>query len=97
MAQDSPGEAVEPPSPPGWTVEGASFAKRFSFGGFAEALAFMVEVGLHCEKVGHHPDWANSYDRVSVRLTTHDAGQVTEKDWALARHMDAVYGRSHRA
>lgn len=85
-------QAPEPP--PGWTLEGGRIAKTFRFPTFPQALAFMVEVGLFCETTDHHPDWSNSYNRVAVTLTTHDAGGVTDKDIALARHMDAVHARS---
>jgi 4a-hydroxytetrahydrobiopterin dehydratase len=74
-------------------TSGNSIGKTYNFRGFAEALGFMVEVGLFCETTNHHPDWTNVYSRVAVELTTHDAGRVTEKDIALARHMDAVYAR----
>lgn len=83
--------------PAGWTADEASWRRTYRFASFAEALAFMVEIGTYCEKVDHHPDWSNSYDRVAVTLTTHDAGGVTDKDRQLARRMDAVFGRSSRA
>lgn len=79
--------------PAGWTLNGGRLKQSFRFGGFAQALAFMVEVGLFCEKADRHPDWTNSYNRVDVVLTTHDAGRVTDKDLALARHMNAVFER----
>ena len=57
------------------------------------ALAFMVRAGFEAEVVNHHPDWTNVYNRVSVRLTTHDAGgRVTDKDFELARRFDAAAG-----
>ena len=83
--------------PPGWAAEGDRIARTFKFRSFPEALAFMVEVGLFCEATSHHPDWTNVYNRVAVALTTHDSGRVTEKDIALARHMDAVYARGREA
>jgi 4a-hydroxytetrahydrobiopterin dehydratase len=79
--------------PAGWSSDDKRIAKVFAFRTFAEALAFMVEVGLYCERVDHHPDWKNVYNKVWVELTTHDAGRVTEKDLALAAHMDAVFLR----
>jgi 4a-hydroxytetrahydrobiopterin dehydratase len=84
-------DVLEPP--PGWSGDRARLSRSYRFAGFPQAMAFMVEVALFCEKTDHHPDWRNSYDRVSVELTTHDAGRVTEKDLALARHMDAVHAR----
>jgi 4a-hydroxytetrahydrobiopterin dehydratase len=79
--------------PDGWSGDEKRRAKCFRFSGFAAALAFMVEVGLYCERVDHHPEWKNIYDKVWVELTTHDAGGVTDKDLALAERMEAVYAR----
>jgi len=53
----------------------------------------MTRIALHAEKHDHHPEWSNVYNRVSIRLTTHDAGGVTTKDLALARVADAAFGR----
>jgi 4a-hydroxytetrahydrobiopterin dehydratase len=72
-------------------------AKCFRFSGFPEALAFMVEVGLYCERADHHPEWRNIYDKVWVELTTHDAGGVTDKDLELAARMETVYARAARS
>ena len=82
--------------PKGWSGDDSRIAKTFHFAGFAEALAFMVEVGLFCERTDHHPEWKNIYNRVWVELTTHDAGKVTEKDLALAAHMDGVFSRGEK-
>ncbi|WP_298428841.1 4a-hydroxytetrahydrobiopterin dehydratase [Rhodoblastus sp.] len=79
--------------PDGWSGDDKRIAKVFEFGSFARALAFMVEVGLYCERVDHHPEWTNIYNRVWVDLSTHSAGGVTEKDLALAAHMDKVFSR----
>ena len=76
---------------PGWTCERAALAKEFKFGSFKEALAFMVRVGFEAEAMDHHPDWTNVYNRVAVRLNTHDAGgKVTAKDVALAEKIQAI-------
>ena len=79
--------------PEGWSGDGQRIAKIFQFRTFAGALAFMVEVGLYCERADHHPEWKNIYNKVWVELTTHDAGRVTERDLALAAHMDQVFSR----
>lgn len=64
----------------------------FQFKNFMEAFSFMTEVAFHAEKQGHHPNWSNVYNKVEFALTTHDAGNtVTEKDWKLAKAIDAVY------
>ena len=79
--------------PGGWSGDAVRIARTYRFASFPQAIAFMVEVSFFCEATNHHPDWTNFYDRVSVEFTTHDAGRVTEKDMALARHMDAVHAR----
>ena len=68
-------------------------AKSFAFRDFAEAFAFMTRVALAAEKADHHPDWSNSWNRVEILLTTHSAGGVTERDFALARAVEAAAGR----
>ena len=76
---------------PGWAFENDALAKTYTFGNFREALSFMVRVGFEAEALNHHPEWTNVYNRVVVRLNTHDAGgKVTEKDCALARRIQAV-------
>jgi 4a-hydroxytetrahydrobiopterin dehydratase len=80
----------------GWSGDETRIAKCYRFSSFGEALAFMVEVALYCERVNHHPEWKNIYDKVWVELATHDAGKVTEKDQALAARMEAVYTRAAR-
>jgi 4a-hydroxytetrahydrobiopterin dehydratase len=79
--------------PHGWSGDDRRIARLFQFKSFAEALGFMVEVGLYCEKADHHPEWKNIYNKIWVELTTHDAGGVTDRDLALAAHMDAVFAR----
>lgn len=76
---------------PGWRRDGDALAKEFKFGSFREAMSFMVRVGFEAEAADHHPDWTNVYNRVAVRLNTHDAGgKVTAKDVALARKIQAI-------
>lgn len=78
-----------------WTLEdgGRAIARRFVFRDFNAAFGFMTQVALHAERHDHHPEWSNVYNRVDMRLTTHDAGGLTERDFALARHCDAVHAR----
>jgi 4a-hydroxytetrahydrobiopterin dehydratase len=79
------------PGLPGWDQAGDALAKEFKFGSFREAMAFMVRVGFEAEAMDHHPDWTNVYNRVAIRLNTHDAGgKVTAKDVALAKKIQAV-------
>lgn len=75
-----------------WRYDFASKAIRrdFKFANFVEAFGFMGRVALLAEKAGHHPDWSNVYNRVSISLSTHDAGGLTEKDIALARAIDRL-------
>lgn len=79
------------PSLAGWTVESDSLAKTFRFASFREAMSFMVRVGFEAEAMDHHPDWTNIYNRVAIRLNTHDAGgKITAKDVALAAKIQAI-------
>lgn len=78
---------------PGWrVVDGTAIERSFRFDGFAAAWAFMSRVALLAEKADHHPDWSNSYDRVTIRLSSHDAGGLTERDAALAAAINAISG-----
>lgn len=74
---------------PGWNREGEHLVRRYKFRDFGHAFAFMTRVALLAEKADHHPEWSNVYDRVDIRLTTHDAGGLTQRDTALAAAIDA--------
>lgn len=69
---------------------GGLLRREFVFVDFAQAFGFMSQLALHAERINHHPEWFNVYHRVSVTLTTHDAGGLTPKDIELARLMDRV-------
>jgi len=76
-------------SPPDWAEVDGRLERDFEFVDFSEAFAFMARVALLAEVHGHHPDWSNSYNRVSIVLTTHDAGDiVTDADRTLAAAID---------
>ena len=77
---------------PDWTLDAdqGAITRSFVFGNFAEAFGFMARMALVSEKLDHHPEWFNVYNRVEVILTTHDAGGVTELDVKLAHFMDAA-------
>jgi 4a-hydroxytetrahydrobiopterin dehydratase len=79
----------------GWTYDEArdAIAKRFSFADFVAAFGFMTQVALEAEKINHHPEWTNVYRHVDIRLTTHDAGGVSELDFALARAIERIVQR----
>ncbi|WP_019938387.1 4a-hydroxytetrahydrobiopterin dehydratase [Bordetella sp. FB-8] len=78
----------------GWTaVDGRdAIAKTFLFKDFNAAFGFMTRAALAAERMDHHPEWFNVYNRVEVVLSTHDAGGVTELDVQLARLMDTLHG-----
>jgi len=79
----------------GWiAVDGRdAIAKQFTFDDFNAAFGFMTRIALMADKMDHHPEWSNVYNKVDVVLTTHDAGGVTDKDIELAAFMDAAAGR----
>ena len=79
---------------PGWReAEGRdAIARTYVFKNFNAAFGFMTRVALVAEKMDHHPEWTNSYKIVSVVLSTHEAGGVTERDVKLARAMDKIAG-----
>ncbi len=79
----------------GWgAVSGRdAISKTFTFQNFNEAFGFMTRAALVAEKMDHHPEWSNVYKTVSVTLSTHDAGGVTELDVKLAEAMDNIAGR----
>jgi len=72
---------------------GKAISKTFAFDDFNAAFGFMARAALVAEKMDHHPDWSNSYDKVVVMLSTHSAGGVTSSDILLAEAMDAISDR----
>lgn len=76
----------------GWRYDEADtvIVRDFKFKDFSAAFGFMARVALAAEKAAHHPEWNNVYNRVTIALTTHDSGGVTEKDMALAKAIDAI-------
>lgn len=79
---------------PGWSVKDGKLHCEFKFKSFVEAFGFMSQVALLAERMNHHPEWFNVYNRVQVSLATHDAGGITEKDLALARSIQALMSAS---
>lgn len=73
-----------------WKFVDKSLEKKFEFLNFSQALGFIVQVGLLAEKSNHHPDLFNTYDKVIIRLSTHDADGVTDKDVSLAKAIDKL-------
>ena len=75
----------------GWEFKDSALVKTFEFDSFREALSYMVRAGFEAEALNHHPDWTNVYDRLVVRLNTHDAGgKVTSKDVELAKRLQKI-------
>ncbi len=82
-------------TPPGWRLadDGKSVSAELEFTSFADAWGFMSEVAIEADKLDHHPEWSNVYNRVAITLTTHDAGGLTARDQALADRIAAALER----
>lgn len=74
----------------GWSVINGKLHKDFVFKDFIEAFGFMSKAALQIEKMNHHPEWFNVYNKVKVDLTTHDAGGITQNDINLARTLNSL-------
>ena len=75
-----------------WTEKDGSLIGTFEFDDFTQAFGFMTRVALVAERMNHHPDWTNCYNRVEIRLTTHDAGNVvTSRDRELAAIIESIF------
>ena len=75
-----------------WRIENEKLRRDFQFADFVAAFGFMTRVALLAEKADHHPEWFNVYNKVRIELTTHDAGGISERDFALAKQIDALLG-----
>lgn len=75
---------------PGWTVEGSSLKRSFEFKNFRAAWTFMEDIAMEADKLDHHPEWSNVYNKVDITLSTHDAGGITEKDIELATFINTA-------
>ncbi len=75
---------------PGWSVVNEKLHKEFQFVSFNQAFGFMTRAAMEIEKMNHHPEWFNVYNRIIVELTTHDAGGITKNDTNLARILDSL-------
>ncbi len=76
--------------PTRWQQHDNAWLAEWVFADFLQAMAFMNEVAVVAHRLDHHPEWSNVYNRVSVRLTTHDAGGLTQRDVALAQAMNQI-------
>jgi 4a-hydroxytetrahydrobiopterin dehydratase len=77
---------------PSWTLVEGKLQRTFRFADFSEAFGFMVRVALAAETLGHHPEWSNVWNRVTIALTTHDLGGLSSLDVELARRIEALVG-----
>ena len=75
---------------PSWIIDNKTIKKEFKFENFIEAFGFMSKVALLSEKIDHHPDWQNTYNKVKINLTTHDKGGITTNDIKLAEAIDKL-------
>jgi len=76
----------------GWLVtkDNRAIVRLFEFGDFIEAFSFMTRVAIYAERTNHHPEWSNVYNRLNIRLTTHDCGGLSERDIGLARQINEM-------
>lgn len=74
----------------GWSVQAGKLHKEYKFPDFSHAIGFIATAAIRIEKLDHHPEWSNVYNRVNIDLTTHDAGGITTKDVALAEMLESL-------
>ncbi len=72
----------------GWNLKDGKLQKSFKFSNFIEAFGFMTRIALEAEKINHHPEWSNVYNSVTINLSTHDVGGITDYDIKLAKIID---------
>jgi len=75
---------------PDWSRDGAAITRSLEFKDFGEAFGFMTRIAILAEKMDHHPEWSNVYNKVEIALTTHDAGGLTTSDTNLASAIDEI-------
>jgi 4a-hydroxytetrahydrobiopterin dehydratase len=81
---------TELPGLSGWSVVNGKLHKDYVFDDFVDAFGFMTRAAIHIEKMNHHPEWFNVYNKISVDLVTHDAGGITQNDIILARTLNSL-------
>ena len=92
MSTDEIAQALEGFS--GWAYDGDALIKTFAFDDFASAIDFMATARPRIDELNHHPEWTNVYNRVDVRLNSHDVGGVTDRDFKLAQLLDSLAPRA---
>jgi len=75
---------------PGWSVVNEKLHKEFQFDNFNQAFGFMTRAAMEIEKMNHHPEWFNVYNKITIELTTHDAGGITKNDVNLAKILNSL-------
>ena len=75
---------------PGWSVANEKLHKEFQFDDFNQAFGFMTRAAMEIEKMNHHPEWFNVYNKITIELTTHDAGGITKNDVNLAKILNSL-------
>ncbi len=75
---------------PGWSIKDEKLHKDFKFDDFNQAFGFMTRSAMHIEKMNHHPEWFNVYNRLTIDLMTHDAGGITQNDIDLAKILNSL-------
>jgi 4a-hydroxytetrahydrobiopterin dehydratase len=78
------------PEIPGWELVDGKLQKTYRLASFVKAFGFMTSVALVAEAMGHHPEWSNVYNRVTIALTTHDAGGISGLDFTLAKKIEEI-------
>jgi 4a-hydroxytetrahydrobiopterin dehydratase len=81
-------------APEGWSVVAGKLHREIEFHNFVEAFGFMSMVALIAEKADHHPDWSNSWNKVVIDLTSHDKGELTDRDFDLAKAINNALGET---
>ena len=79
-------------APPGWVISDGRLHREFTFADFVEAFAFMTAVAALAEELNHHPDWSNSWNRVSIHIVSHDSGGLTSRCEELALGINRILG-----
>ena len=75
----------------GWSLADEKLHREFRFSDFVTAFGFMASAAIESEKMNHHPEWSNVYNRVNIQLTTHDAGGISERDFLLAQQINTLF------
>lgn len=73
-----------------WYLKDTGFTRDFAFADFSQAFAFMTRVAIIAEKLDHHPQWSNCYNKVVIEITTHEVGGITERDFSFIEAVDQL-------